>query len=330
VHDAGTRWVFPELLAEDLAPWDGVTQVWAAGSPDARHGVNITATFARGVASLRAHEAYLRGLGAGTFDAEAYLAKLGRARSQPEYLQRDGLALAVARPQQIVEVLTTIDHPAQTKFQFSIRYQLIDRFNLYLGYTQKSFWDAWDFESSSPFKETNYNPEAFYDFFDRSHWNGLALSAGVEHESNGRDGSASRGWNKAYLEPKLGSNESWITVRPKVWIPFSVDRMNPDTREYRRYAEMEVRFQLSKHPEILSLLVELKKGANSDWKKSGMQLGFVIKPLELLGLTHIPLLNGSYYFQYFNGYGESLENYNQSIRGFRMGFILLWSGSAYQ
>ena len=53
VRDAGNRWVFPELLAEDLAPWGGVTQVWAAGSPDARHGVDITATFARGVASLR-------------------------------------------------------------------------------------------------------------------------------------------------------------------------------------------------------------------------------------------------------------------------------------
>jgi LmbE family N-acetylglucosaminyl deacetylase len=79
VRDAGTRWVFPELLAEGLAPWGGVTQVWAAGSPDARHGIDITATFAQGVASLQAHEAYLRGLGAGTFDPEAYLAELGRA-----------------------------------------------------------------------------------------------------------------------------------------------------------------------------------------------------------------------------------------------------------
>jgi len=79
VSDAGNRWVFPELLTEGLQPWGGVIQVWAAGSPDARHGVDITATFAQGVASLRAHEAYLRGLGAGTFDAEAYLAKLGRA-----------------------------------------------------------------------------------------------------------------------------------------------------------------------------------------------------------------------------------------------------------
>jgi LmbE family N-acetylglucosaminyl deacetylase len=79
VRDAGNRWVFTELLAEGLAPWGGVTQVWAAGSPDARHGVDVTATFARGVASLRAHEAYLRGLGAGAFDPATFLAGLGRA-----------------------------------------------------------------------------------------------------------------------------------------------------------------------------------------------------------------------------------------------------------
>jgi hypothetical protein len=27
-------WVLPELLAEVLAPWGGVTQVWGAGSPE--------------------------------------------------------------------------------------------------------------------------------------------------------------------------------------------------------------------------------------------------------------------------------------------------------
>jgi LmbE family N-acetylglucosaminyl deacetylase len=79
VGDAGNRWVFPELLAEGLAPWSGVTQVWAAGSPDARHGVDVTATFAQGVESLRAHAAYLRGLGSGAFDPETFLTEIGRA-----------------------------------------------------------------------------------------------------------------------------------------------------------------------------------------------------------------------------------------------------------
>lgn len=79
VRDAGNRWVFTETLGEGLEPWSGVKQVWAAGSPNARHGVDVTETFARGVASLRAHEAYLRGLGSGTFDPEEFLEGLGRA-----------------------------------------------------------------------------------------------------------------------------------------------------------------------------------------------------------------------------------------------------------
>ncbi|WP_436777810.1 PIG-L deacetylase family protein [Yinghuangia sp. YIM S09857] len=64
VRDAGNRWIFRELAeAEGLEPWNGVRQIWAAGSPDAAHAVDTTDTFQRGVASLEAHAAYLAGLG---------------------------------------------------------------------------------------------------------------------------------------------------------------------------------------------------------------------------------------------------------------------------
>jgi LmbE family N-acetylglucosaminyl deacetylase len=62
VRDAGNRWVFRELLAEGLQPWR-VTQILVADSPLAAHGVNVTDTFDRGVASLEAHGEYLRNLG---------------------------------------------------------------------------------------------------------------------------------------------------------------------------------------------------------------------------------------------------------------------------
>jgi LmbE family N-acetylglucosaminyl deacetylase len=74
VRDAGNRWVFREQVESDgLQPWGGVMQVWAAGSPDARHGADITATFDRGVASLEAHRAYIDGLGWADFDPEEFL-----------------------------------------------------------------------------------------------------------------------------------------------------------------------------------------------------------------------------------------------------------------
>jgi LmbE family N-acetylglucosaminyl deacetylase len=75
VRDAANRWVFTEL---GLDPWDGVKQVWAASSPESGHAVDVTETFGRGVASLRAHDAYLRGLGSGDFDVEEFLEAIGR------------------------------------------------------------------------------------------------------------------------------------------------------------------------------------------------------------------------------------------------------------
>lgn len=76
VRDAGNRWVFPDLGFE---PWGGVKQVWASGSPQAKHAVDTTATFDRGLASLSAHEAYIAGLGEGAFDPEEFLEGGGRA-----------------------------------------------------------------------------------------------------------------------------------------------------------------------------------------------------------------------------------------------------------
>ncbi|MER5456704.1 PIG-L deacetylase family protein [Micromonospora sp. NPDC002389] len=73
VRDAGNRWIFPEQLTDGVEPWGGVRQVWAASSPRSEHGVDTTETFAQGVASLQAHEAYLTGLGDGSFDAEEFL-----------------------------------------------------------------------------------------------------------------------------------------------------------------------------------------------------------------------------------------------------------------
>jgi LmbE family N-acetylglucosaminyl deacetylase len=71
VRDAANRWVFADLADEGLDPWSGVRQVWAAGSPDSKHAVDVTDTYDKGMESLRAHDAYLRGLG--DFDPTGFL-----------------------------------------------------------------------------------------------------------------------------------------------------------------------------------------------------------------------------------------------------------------
>ncbi|MPV51141.1 PIG-L family deacetylase [Pseudactinotalea sp. HY160] len=70
VRDAGNRWIFPDA-GGGLERWDGVRQIWLPGSPAAGHAVDITATFEVGLDSLRAHAAYIEGLGG--FDPAGFL-----------------------------------------------------------------------------------------------------------------------------------------------------------------------------------------------------------------------------------------------------------------
>jgi LmbE family N-acetylglucosaminyl deacetylase len=78
VRDAANRWIFPEQLTEGLEKWGGVRAVWAAGSPEGRHAVDTTETFALGVESLKAHRAYIDGLGWADFDEEEMLEGFSR------------------------------------------------------------------------------------------------------------------------------------------------------------------------------------------------------------------------------------------------------------
>lgn len=78
IRDAGNRWVFHDQLTDGVEPWNGVRQLWASGSPDAEHAVDITETFEAGVASLAEHRAYLDGLDF-EIDPEEMLEGFGRA-----------------------------------------------------------------------------------------------------------------------------------------------------------------------------------------------------------------------------------------------------------
>jgi len=76
--DAGNRWIFPEQLVGGLEPWGGVKQVWASGSPNSTYGADTTETFDRGVESLKAHKAYIDGLGWENFDPAEMLEGMSR------------------------------------------------------------------------------------------------------------------------------------------------------------------------------------------------------------------------------------------------------------
>jgi LmbE family N-acetylglucosaminyl deacetylase len=65
VRDAANRWVFTDLVGPDgapLEPWGGVRFTALGGALEPTHAVDVTDTLDAGVASLRAHQAYLAAL----------------------------------------------------------------------------------------------------------------------------------------------------------------------------------------------------------------------------------------------------------------------------
>ena len=78
VRDAGNRWIFHDQIEDGLEPWGGVREVWAGSSPLATHAVDTTDTFDTGVESLRAHKAYIDGLGWEGWDPAEFLEGIAR------------------------------------------------------------------------------------------------------------------------------------------------------------------------------------------------------------------------------------------------------------
>jgi LmbE family N-acetylglucosaminyl deacetylase len=89
VRDAANRWLFRDLVDE---AWSGVRHVAVTGSPQPTHAADVTDTFDKGVESLRAHSAYLAGLGDHPLaDPEAFLRQIAEATGE-----RAGVPMAVA------------------------------------------------------------------------------------------------------------------------------------------------------------------------------------------------------------------------------------------
>ena len=80
--DARNPFAFPELARAGLAPWT-VREIWFFGGPNPDHFVDVTETFARKIAALRAHESQTAHTDVETF-VRGLLAANARAAGLPD------------------------------------------------------------------------------------------------------------------------------------------------------------------------------------------------------------------------------------------------------
>ena len=197
----------------------------------------------------------------------------------------------------------------EMEFQLSVKERILNS-NFYFGYTQKSFWQAYDFANSSPFRETNYNPEIFYRTGGTNvkigQWK---MDVGFEHESNGQSGAISRSWNRVYVAPYLPRHDSlWYL---KLWYRIPVDLGvddNPDILDYMGYGELHFKKRFG-HGQLVHAMLR----GNPSTGRGAISINYSIPG---------PSDNYFYLIRLFSGYGESLIDYNHEVNRIGFGIIL--------
>ncbi|MDO3721682.1 phospholipase A [Marinobacter sp. chi1] len=206
----------------------------------------------------------------------------------------------------------------EAKYQISFKVPLLTglmhkRTTLWFGYTQKSFWQVYNRDSSAPFRETNYEPEIFVRY--QADWklgkgNLNALTFGFNHQSNGQSEPRSRSWNRLMGSAGYSYGRWLFLVQP--WYRIPEDRDDDDNPDIERYLGHANYITVYKLTEDRTLSMRLMNNLRSENNKTSVELGYSFP----MGDT----VRG--FIQYYNGYGESLIDYNQRIQRFGIGVML--------
>ena len=129
--------------------------------------------------------------------------------------------------------------------QLSIKTKLIqdirgEKIDLWFGYTQRSFWQLYDAEDSSPFRETNYEPEVLLNFRTDFRTLGLKfINVGLNHQSNGRSEPQSRSWNRGVANFGFEKDNLVLILNTWLRIPESEESDdNPNIERYMGYGQV--------------------------------------------------------------------------------------------
>lgn len=214
---------------------------------------------------------------------------------------------------------TSVNHtPTKTntdiKFQISIQQRLTRSTlpfgtYLYLFYSQKCWWNV--LENSMPMVDLNFNPGIGLakPLFVKNRYVGK-VTLMAEHESNGRDGLASRSWNKISLAASIMIDPQ-VTVHGKVWIPIVDGQNNRDILDYSGIYQVGTEFTSHNRRFTASVVLVKRRG----WK---LNYNTIIE----LGYRIFRRDNQFLFLQFYNGYGECMLDYNQFRSRVRVGIVI--------
>ena len=211
----------------------------------------------------------------------------------------------------------------EAKFQISVQLPLYleeeKNHGVFFGFTTTSFWQIYNSEASKPFRETNYEPEVFYQWAPNWDIFGIRFNGaqiGINHMSNGQDQFKSRSWNRIIATAAFSSEDAAYYL--KTWYRIPEDEKtdpldptgddNPDILDFYGRVELGFVYKIGK----ADLIARIRNNLSFSDNRSGIELNLSYP------------INERYDFmiQYFNGYGDSLIDYDRHLQRISMGIKL--------
>jgi phospholipase A1 len=193
--------------------------------------------------------------------------------------------------------LDNVEATMQFSFKTKLAQRIFGRGALWLGYTQKSYWQVYNAEYSRPFRETNYEPEIIFNYpvkFDFLKMKMLGFA--FNHQSNGREGHKfTRSWNRFIFHAGF-ENDQWSLIF-RTWFAMEISE-NPDIEDYMGRASILFNYRIKKHLLTLKAQHSLRFG---DDNHGSIELDWTFPIYK----------NLKGYGQFFHGYGDAMIDYNQ-------------------
>lgn len=212
---------------------------------------------------------------------------------------------------------------AEVKLQISLRAKVVEDLllpgaDLWAAYTQRSLWQVWDSQDSSPFRSTDYQPEFIYvvpvpeqlgNLPYGWHWRMVQL--GAAHQSNGQSDPLSRSWNHLYLGLGLEKDKLGLLLRVNQRLRVQGNDDNRDLVDYIGRSELAMNW--APGASIIGLTWRSKLGSA---KRGSLQLDWTypVFTSQPAGLR--------WYVQIFSGYGATLLDYNHRQTTIGLGLSL--------
>lgn len=191
--------------------------------------------------------------------------------------------------------------------------------DLWFAYTQRSLWQLWNRDESSPFRSTDHEPEVIYVVPVPQSlgelpggWRWRMVQLGLAHQSNGQSAPLSRSWNRVYAGTAVERGEFGLQLRLAHRLRESGDEDdNPELTRYIGNAELTANWLPGRATMALAWRTHL-----TDFRRGSLQLDWTY-----------PVVSDNpgglrWYVQAFTGYGETLLDYNHRQTSIGVGLAL--------